>query len=71
MYKSKNTLLCLFNIHKYSAWEVKASLSPLSLAPFFVGSSIITSTETEEGEHLEQMEEYLQADKQNVRPLFT
>lgn len=50
--KAKNLILHLFNIRKYSAYEVKASLFPLSLAPLLVGSCIITSTETENRECL-------------------
>lgn len=45
-------MLRLFYINKYNAYEVKALLFPLSLAPLLVGSCIITSTETEHRECL-------------------
>lgn len=63
-YKSTNKI---FNVHKYSAYEVKASLFPVSLAPLPVGSCVVTSTETGKREHLEQMEAYQQGHKRNVR----
>lgn len=65
MYKSTNKI---FNVHKYSGYGVKASLFPLSLAPLPVGSGVVTSTETGNREHLEQMEAGTQA---KCEALFT